>query len=579
MYNAQRLKKRLSVLVASVACLAISCAPAEPSPDGVIDDDEAFGPLITALNENLDVLLPQLVAVPTVRTGEFNDPAKLALLGEVKSLLDANISAFNMANEGEPISSFEWRETVNGIEYWLFGFRVGSGPQKIAFINHTDVVAADEADGWSPFEVIAEDREYLGTSQPFLVGRGTIDNKGPMVVSLTVMKEIARQFSSFANTSDYTFEWIIDTSEETDMATPHYLADPSVDAPELGIVFDAMWCVIAEKGLERPTFGLDRGVDPGSGIWVQSIDTPAGNPTNAIPGSATVVFASANEADMSSFADMLAADYQAQTFDDPDYRKAAATVTYTGGTTATLQAVVLGAQHGSAPQENRAEGANPLVSLVNYVNNLAVQGKVGSNSLTVMSEFLADVWGTRVFGENYPALQAFDEVFQEGNGTTYAVTRFETGLDRLEMFVDIRYAIDHQAGGWDRETYGLIPGESVFVDVFPSIVDGFNAGRPEQVDYTTSTYFGPDIRSVDNPAYMKVDRAFQDVMGRSCPEIAVGGGTDAKGNLQLIAAGALFTQNLGPPINFHGINEGVPVGDLQDSAKILYQLMRNEFSE
>ncbi|NCG18513.1 MAG: hypothetical protein GWP91_05825 [Rhodobacterales bacterium] len=151
------LKTPLSVLVAAVAGLAISCAPPEPEP---------------VIHKNLDVLLPQLVAAPTVRSGAFNVPANLALLGEVKSLLDANISAFNKANEGEPITSFEWRETINGIEYWLFGFRVGSGPQKIAFINHTDVAAADEADGWSPFEVIAEDRDDLGTSQPFLVGRG-----------------------------------------------------------------------------------------------------------------------------------------------------------------------------------------------------------------------------------------------------------------------------------------------------------------------------------------------------------------------------------------------------------------------
>ena len=570
--RSQRLKELHSILIAALVCLAISCG----SPHHESDDFES---LITALNENLDDLLPQLVAIPTVRAGEFNDPANLALLGEVKSLLDANISAFNAADEGEPITSFEWQEPVNGTDYWLFGFRLGSGSKKIALINHTDVVAADEADGWLPFEVTQENRDYLGSSQPFLVGRGTIDDKGPMVVSLTVMKEIARRFSSFANADDYTFEWIIDTSEETDMATPHYLADPSEDAPDLGIVFDAMWCITAEKGLERPVFWIERGIDPDSGIWVQSIDTPSGNPTNTIPGSATVVFASANEAEMSSFATALADDYQAQTFDDPDYWKAEVTVGYTGGTTATLQAFVSGAQHGSAPQENRAEGANPLVSLVNYLNNLALRGLVESNSLSVMSEFVADVWGTRVFGENYAALVAFDEIFQEGNGTTYAVTRFETGLDRLEVYVDIRYAIDHQAGGWDGVSYGLIPGDSVFVDVFPDIVNGFNAGRPQQVDYTTDTFFGPDIRSVDDPSYMKVDRAFQDVMGTPCPQLSIGGGTDAKGNLQLIAAGALFTEKLGPPINFHGISEGVPVGDLQKSAKILYQLIRNEFSE
>lgn len=68
-------------------------------------------------------------------------------------------------------------------------------------------------------------------------------------------------------------------------------------------------------------------------------------------------------------------------------------------------------------------------------------------------------------------------------------------------------------------------------------------------------------------------------MGEQCPQHAIGGGSDAHGNLKLIAAGSLFTKNLGPPINFHGINEGAPVNDLKNSAKILYRLFHDEFSK
>jgi succinyl-diaminopimelate desuccinylase len=557
----------------------LGCESHAYCPAEVADDDD-FEALRAALAENLDVLLPELVGIPTVRRGEFNDPDSLARLGEVKTLLDAEIAAFNSSTAGEPITSFEWIETVGDTEYWLFGYRVGSGSRKISFINHADVVEADEADGWTPWELTREDRVYRGTSQPFLVGRGALDDKGPMVVSLTIMKELAEQFPSLSNASEYTFEWIIDTSEETDMATPNYLNDPNVLVPELGIVFDAMWCVTAEKGLERPTFSVDRGEDPATGVWVQSINTPQGNPTNAIPSTATVVFASDSKETMSSFADALLADYEAQVFDDPDYRKAEATVSYEGGTTATLAAVVAGAQHGSAPQENRADGANPLVSVVNFVSNLASDGTVAPNSVSVLSQFVASIWGTRVFGEHHPdTLERFDSVFQEGNGTTYAVTRFETGAEAVQLYVDIRYAIGHQQGGWDNVTYGLIPGDSVFGGVFSDLVKDFNAGADEQVQFTTSTFFGPDIRSVEAPAYSKVDRAFQDVMGTPCPQIAIGGGTDAKGNLQLIAAGTLFTPNLGPPVNFHGISEGAPVGDLENSAMILYQLLLNELAD
>jgi succinyl-diaminopimelate desuccinylase len=58
--------------------------------------------------------------------------------------------------------------------------------------------------------------------------------------------------------------------------------------------------------------------------------------------------------------------------------------------------------------------------------------------------------------------------------------------------------------------------------------------------------------------------------------LAIGGGTDAKGKPQLVAAGALFTSDLGAPINYQGIDEGAPIIDLVNSQKILISLLREE---
>lgn len=57
---------------------------------------------------------------------------------------------------------------------------------------------------------------------------------------------------------------------------------------------------------------------------------------------------------------------------------------------------------------------------------------------------------------------------------------------------------------------------------------------------------------------------------------AIGGATDAHGRLELITAGSLFTDDLGPPINYHGLDEGAPLTDLENSGKILLRLLLQE---
>ena len=62
------------------------------------------------------------------------------------------------------------------------------------------------------------------------------------------------------------------------------------------------------------------------------------------------------------------------------------------------------------------------------------------------------------------------------------------------------------------------------------------------------------------------------------PLAAIGGGTDAKGQVNLVAAGPLFTVAFGPPVNYHGLNEGAPIEDLRLGARILHQIMQDEIA-
>ena len=85
--------------------------------------------------------------------------------------------------------------------------------------------------------------------------------------------------------------------------------------------------------------------------------------------------------------------------------------------------------------------------------------------------------------------------------------------------------------------------------------------------------------SEDQSKFQRVREGYQDVMGEPSPLRAIGGGTDAKGYPDLIAAGALFSDNFGPPINFHGIDEGAPIHDLHLSGQILWHILLREIGQ
>jgi len=584
---------KILIFLAILAHLFVAAACSQLTPPSSEDelqengDPNDYDLIDQLIQDNLFDELAVLVKARTYRNADLSEAEVVANLQEIVDFMTSQVEAFNEGQQTHKIVPFEWKQAVPGTdrEYWMFGLRLGRGDQKLAVITHLDTVAPGDNPNWSPFELQRERRSYVGHSpQEFYVGRGSIDDKGPAIVAFNALKAIARRFDGSPKLDNVTLELLFDTSEETDLTFPHYLADQPDQLPDLGLVYDAFWCVRAEKGIEWPVFSIARGMPAKTGMWIESLDTPQG-PVNQIPDIATAVIRSDSPEEIEQFArevDRLYADYP---FDDPLYRRANLTVDQSAMPNELILVTdVDGAQHGSAPAENRAEGANPLVSLANFLADLVNEGTLAPNEVGRMSQFIAWVWGTHVFGEQHPELmERHDEVFTQGNGTTYALTRFYTNPEddpeaAASLAVDIRYAIGHHSKPWDGVADGFLPGElSIFPDqVFTPLVAEFNSNFDTKITFDSVTLIRPDVRSPEGENFSKVSSAFAAVMGEPCPQRAIGGGTDAKGQPQLIAAGPLFSEYMGPPVNYHGFNEAAPVEDLENGARIIYRLFADE---
>lgn len=535
--------------------------------------------------------LARLVAAETYRAEQFaNEDAFVTSMQAIVDDLRAQAQQFNEGQKTHRIEPWEWKvESGNAAEpryYWVFGFRLGNGPRKISLNTHFDTVSPGDTDVWEPF-VLTKSRGATkhGGEQDLWVGRGAIDDKGPALATFLVLKDIARAYDGSPLLDDITVELIFDTTEEIGaMSMRRYREENAEEAADLEIIFDTFWAVRAEKGIERPVFTLPREAPPTAGVWIDSLNTPSG-PVNQLPDRAEAILRSDSPAALEELALHIEADYADHPFDDPSYRRAELTVDTSGLPDALkLTTLVAGAQHASVPQENRANGANPLVSLTNFLGALAEEEVIVDNDVARMCRFIRSTWGTRTFGEAHPELlERHDEVFTEGNGTTYALTRLYTEPEpgAITLNLDIRYAIGHHSQPWDGESEGLLCGDaSEFAGIFGQIVDEFNAtsgGAP--ITFETATRIAPDIRRVDGPTFSRISSAFEEVTGEPAPAVAMGAGTDAKAYVKAIAAGALFDTTFGAPVNYHGIREAAPVRDLALSTKILCSVVDREIKQ
>ncbi|MET0790253.1 MAG: M20/M25/M40 family metallo-hydrolase [Polyangiaceae bacterium] len=532
--------------------------------------------------------IAKLVALQTYRSPAFANEEDFATnMQAIVDELGAQTRAFNRGQKHHSIEPWEWKvesgDPAAPKYYWIFGFRLGNGARKIALNTHFDTVSPGNSEAWQPFELSRATGETKhGGVQPLWVGRGAVDDKGPALATVLVLENIARAYDGNPLLDEVTLELIFDTTEEIgSMSMQHYRQANVATAADLEVIFDTFWAVRAEKGIERPVFSLPREAAPKTGIWLESLDTPPGS-INQIADRADAVLRSDSPAALRALAERIEADYAAHDFDDPGYHRAALSIdTSELPDRLLLTTTVSGAQHASVPQENRENGANPLVSLANFLAGLADSKVLVESDVARMCQFIEATWGTHVFGETHPdLLERHDSVFVEGNGTTYALTRLNSppAPGAINLSLDVRYALGHHEQAWDGVSEGLLCGTvSRFPEIFKQLVDDFNAdsgGAP--VAFETVTRVAPDVRRTDGPTFSRISGAFEDVTGTPAPAVATGAATDAKGAVKALAAGALFDTTLGAPVNYHGMREAIPVLDLALSTKILCQVVDRE---
>ncbi len=153
----------------------------------------------------------------------------------------------------------------------------GRSDAYLATIAHSDIVPL--GDGWTvdPLRVTRRDG--------YLLGRGVLDDKGPLVLSLYAAHFFVRRAREVAEGLPYTLRCIVGTNEETGMEdVEHYLR--SFPEPAFCFTPDAMFPLICgEKG----RFFVEAISPEVRGDDARIVELEGGTVANAVPGSAYAV--------------------------------------------------------------------------------------------------------------------------------------------------------------------------------------------------------------------------------------------------------------------------------------------------
>ena len=183
---------------------------------------------------------------------EFIEENRAAMVSDIIDLVNIPTVYSEDADSGQPFGKevdrgLKWildRAEVMGMETKDFDgyageITAGDGPFMIGVLAHEDVVPAGE--GWEtdPFDAVVKDGA--------IYGRGTGDDKGPLISSLYAMKYLMDEGKIPAGTC---LRMIVGTNEEEGWGGINYYKSQAEKLPDYSIVPDGYFPLIyCEKGL------------------------------------------------------------------------------------------------------------------------------------------------------------------------------------------------------------------------------------------------------------------------------------------------------------------------------------------
>lgn len=466
-------------------------------------------------NKDLQVkCLQELVSIKSV----LENPVTTAD-GEVypfgKGIQDAFAYTLNLGKE----LGFETKNIDN------YGGHIdfGSGDEIVGIIGHLDVVA--EGDKWS-FE------PYGGAYQDgYIYGRGTLDDKGPVLSALFAMKALKDAGYEPAKK----VRLILGLDEETEWkGIKHYLEKETM--PDFGFTPDADFPAIhGEKGIVNFEIAKKLGKSlSGKGLTLTSLK--GGNASNMVAEKARAVVKAEERSVYEQIKEKAV-----------DFRERTGYKLNTKGVGKSLEITAEGVSaHGASPED----GLNAISIIISFLGEL----NFVCDDLNVFFDFYNRYIGFDVSGEKIGC-----SLEDEFGRLTFNVGLAEADKEAVTLTVNARYPVTCSS---DMVYDGIMP-----------IINKYDMGILKLSDKS------PVFMAEDSPMIKTFVDVYRENTGdtESKPQV-IGGGTYARAMKNIVAFGALYP---GDEDLMHQKDERISVERLMTTTKIyadaIYKLTQKDF--
>lgn len=459
------------------------------------------------LNEKIDELAEKIIK-------STQDVVKIkSVQGEAKEGMPFGEGPRKALDHALDISKSLGFKTVN-MDGYIGYAEYGEGDDYVAVLGHLDVVP--EGNGWKypPYNAEIHDGK--------IYGRGTMDDKGPIIAALYGLKAIKELNLPLSKR----VRVIFGTNEETGSKEVEYYMKHE-EAPVSGFTPDAEYPLIyAEKGIT--IFNVVKDLKPcKNSISIKSLE--GGTAPNAVPDFCKCVL----ETDEPDRIREEAARFCERT--GFDIR------TEVNGSEVVIKSYGVAA-HGSLPHL----GKNAIMRMFAFLGSLPI-----NDDLKEFIDFFDRYVGEETDGKSFGVgLEDF-----ESGKLSFNVGQVKMNEGSIKLALNIRYPV----------TYKL----DDLMDPFNERIKGTGI-RVEDFTHQKPLYF-----PADHPLIKILQKVYNEQTGLEPKLLAIGGGTYAKEMPNIVAFGPIFP---GKPDLDHQTNEYIEIEDLIKNAKIyahaIYELAK-----
>lgn len=433
----------------------------------------------------------------------FGEGVHDAFTATLKYAQDMGFNTFNVDNYGGHID-------------------FGKGEEIIGIIAHVDVVPATGAWSRDPYSGIVEDG--------IIYGRGTQDDKGPLVAVLYAMKALKESGFEPART----VRLILGLDEETDWKGLDYY-NSHVQQPDFGFTPDGDFpLVYGEKGILHFSI-VKKFVQQDAIGWVLK-KIEGGNAINMVPDYCRAIVNNKDNTVYDSVKTLV-----------KEYNEKTERSITCKGVGKSLEIVSKGvSSHGAEPEK----GLNAISIMMDFLSNI-------NFSQDDVNDFI-HFYNKHIGFDTTGALLNCNLSDEQSGSLSINVGTVSFKNNALEMEIDIRYPVTFSE-------------EDVYDRINVIIVDKYNMGIVKKEAKE------PIFMDIDTPMVEVFMKAYRDNTGDSASKpIVIGGGTYARAFENMLAFGALFPNR---EDRMHQIDEALSVEDLVLMTKIYADAIRRLASE